>query len=781
MWLPLLHRVMLAEQVVHNVRCGVCQRQPLSGLRYRCLRCLNFDLCQQCFFSGRTARSHKLTHPMQEYCTNSTSGDSFRDFTRIVRNRFRSRERSQRPEQPAASGHGLQSTPGSTSLSRGRTRCCDTASFGEDKPRPAPVFGSDSTSMLPREVKTAEVTVCDSPDSSNAVHSQTQSPVITDTPISRPVSTQIFLSSPDHRLPPRAASDTRHTNTELNYGGRSNGRDVYYPDVSSTAARQPLVDEEHQLIAQYSRELRQQSEPQLNPLQQMVSSTHSSIVPPGMDRSTISDGFPVISTVGFNITDSVPPRTGYMSLDRRQVNRTSGYAACNGQPSSIGVHAPPIGFSSAYSSGRLDPQSIAYRTPVQPYPYPLTTSSPMNRFGPYDSYGPTNIQRSYSLRARSQPPPDLHMNALRPIPGGGGGVMDNSRSPWFTGTQPPQPPLPSFLSPADQTIRSLEEERKALQLEYERLRQRAHTPTYNNHVSAASRQIQAQQQNQQRMARMQLQQHQLVMLQQQQQQDAMRANVARGYAPRMSMQRPPSAGPPVPSGPPFSRLNSYSGSLGRATSASNGLSYPTDLYGSEPRVSAYPYGSDLGPEFSLNASAGTGELATEARLLREHRGRLEVRMQQLEDHNKQLEQKMQRLRQYLVSGGVSNTGTLPSTNKVAADLLLFDQVNAETKSSLRQRSASGGLGGQFNLSDGKSYTGSGSVGQLVGTGTSELKQSDTRTPMEPAYTPYSNARQVPSNTLAEYYQVPTDSYPATGSQLSQGSSIQPRSHQTAIR
>ncbi|KAA3670167.1 uncharacterized protein DEA37_0008709, partial [Paragonimus westermani] len=167
-------------------------------------------------------------------------------------------------------------------------------------------------------------------------------------------------------------------------------------------------------------------------------------------------------------------------------------------------------------------------------------------------------------------------------------------------------------------IRSLEEERKALQLEYERLRQRAHTPTYNNHVSAASRQIQAQQQNQQRMARLQLQQHQLVMLQQQQQQqqDAMRANVARGYAPRMSIQRPPSAGPPVPSGPPFSRLNSYSGSLGRATSASNGLSYPTDLYGSEPRVSAYPYGSDLGPEFSLNASAGTGELATEARLLR---------------------------------------------------------------------------------------------------------------------------------------------------------------------
>ncbi|KAF7233885.1 hypothetical protein EG68_12573 [Paragonimus skrjabini miyazakii] len=117
--------------------------------------------------------------------------------------------------------------------------------------------------MLPRDVKTSEVTVCDSPDSSNALHSQTQSPIITDTPISRPVSTQIFLSSPDHRLPPRAASDTRHMNTELNYVGRSNDRDVCYPENNSTVARQPLVDEEHQLIAQYSRELRQQSEPQL--------------------------------------------------------------------------------------------------------------------------------------------------------------------------------------------------------------------------------------------------------------------------------------------------------------------------------------------------------------------------------------------------------------------------------------------------------------------------------------------------------------------------------------
>jgi len=37
--------------------------------RYRCLKCFIFDMCQKCFFSGQTSKSHKLTHPMQEYCS----------------------------------------------------------------------------------------------------------------------------------------------------------------------------------------------------------------------------------------------------------------------------------------------------------------------------------------------------------------------------------------------------------------------------------------------------------------------------------------------------------------------------------------------------------------------------------------------------------------------------------------------------------------------------------------------------------------------------------------
>ena len=41
------------------------------------------------------------------------------------------------------------------------------------------------------------------------------------------------------------------------------------------------------------------------------------------------------------------------------------------------------------------------------------------------------------------------------------------------------------------------------------------------------------------------------------------------------------------------------------------------------------------------------EMVAEAKLLRQHKGRLEARMQILEDHNRQLEAQLMRLRQLL--------------------------------------------------------------------------------------------------------------------------------------
>ncbi|XP_011310319.1 dystrophin isoform X6 [Fopius arisanus] len=90
-WLPVLHRLAAAETAKHQAKCNICKEYPIVGFRYRCLKCFNFDMCQSCFFSGRKAKNHKLTHPMQEYCTATTSGEDVRDFTRALRNKFKSK------------------------------------------------------------------------------------------------------------------------------------------------------------------------------------------------------------------------------------------------------------------------------------------------------------------------------------------------------------------------------------------------------------------------------------------------------------------------------------------------------------------------------------------------------------------------------------------------------------------------------------------------------------------------------------------------------------------
>lgn len=90
-WLPVLHRLSAAETAKHQAKCNICKQYPIIGFRYRCLKCFNFDMCQNCFFAGRVTKTHKFTHPMQEYCTATTSGEDVRDFTRALRNKFKSK------------------------------------------------------------------------------------------------------------------------------------------------------------------------------------------------------------------------------------------------------------------------------------------------------------------------------------------------------------------------------------------------------------------------------------------------------------------------------------------------------------------------------------------------------------------------------------------------------------------------------------------------------------------------------------------------------------------
>lgn len=67
-----------------------------------------------------------------------------------------------------------------------------------------------------------------------------------------------------------------------------------------------------------------------------------------------------------------------------------------------------------------------------------------------------------------------------------------------------------------------------------------------------------------------------------------------------------------------------------------------------------PVGSPPDSIVSPHHTSEDSELIAEAKLLRQHKGRLEARMQILEDHNKQLESQLHRLRQLLEQVGVWN-------------------------------------------------------------------------------------------------------------------------------
>lgn len=66
-WLPLLHRLATVETIVHPTVCSVCHRENFTGFRYRCQRCHAYQLCQECFWHGKTSLNHQNDHEVKEY------------------------------------------------------------------------------------------------------------------------------------------------------------------------------------------------------------------------------------------------------------------------------------------------------------------------------------------------------------------------------------------------------------------------------------------------------------------------------------------------------------------------------------------------------------------------------------------------------------------------------------------------------------------------------------------------------------------------------------------
>lgn len=81
----------------------------------------------------------------------------------------------------------------------------------------------------------------------------------------------------------------------------------------------------------------------------------------------------------------------------------------------------------------------------------------------------------------------------------------------------------------------------------------------------------------------------------------------------------------------------------------------------------------------------------EAKLLRQHKGRLEARMQILEDHNRQLEAQLQRLRQLLDEpnngGGVSTPGSALNSkpNTLQTRSVTASQLNTDSPAKMNQQ------------------------------------------------------------------------------------------------
>jgi hypothetical protein len=98
-WLPTLYRIATSETVKHEARCSVCKTFPIIGIRYRCLKCSNVDLCQLCYWRQfNTIKDHKITHPTREYCMATTTGDDVKDFAKQLKNKLTRRYRRRPPK-----------------------------------------------------------------------------------------------------------------------------------------------------------------------------------------------------------------------------------------------------------------------------------------------------------------------------------------------------------------------------------------------------------------------------------------------------------------------------------------------------------------------------------------------------------------------------------------------------------------------------------------------------------------------------------------------------------
>lgn len=62
--------------IFSGVSCDSCLKNNFRGRRYKCLICIDYDLCAACYESGATTNQHTTDHPMQCILSRSDFGEA---------------------------------------------------------------------------------------------------------------------------------------------------------------------------------------------------------------------------------------------------------------------------------------------------------------------------------------------------------------------------------------------------------------------------------------------------------------------------------------------------------------------------------------------------------------------------------------------------------------------------------------------------------------------------------------------------------------------------------
>ncbi|KAJ6218040.1 hypothetical protein RDWZM_009197 [Blomia tropicalis] len=89
-WMIVYHRLAEAEKVVHQINCNACGQNNFHGFRYKCKKCNNYSLCQQCFWTGKSSGNHDPDkHPCKEYLMEKPKNQLRNSIRKSFRNSFR--------------------------------------------------------------------------------------------------------------------------------------------------------------------------------------------------------------------------------------------------------------------------------------------------------------------------------------------------------------------------------------------------------------------------------------------------------------------------------------------------------------------------------------------------------------------------------------------------------------------------------------------------------------------------------------------------------------------